>query len=208
VEPVPETTELARYLEDTEVVDWMTPAVEARAREVTAACASDAERVRACAAFVRRAVAHPQELPQASGPPTCRASAVLRAGHGLSFAQAHLLVALLRSRGIPAGFVYQRLRRPGTQGGFVVRGLAAARWAEGEGAPRWRMVDPAGPGSPEDPPAIGAPAYRADGDAGEATDPRVVFRPLGAAVRVLEKAPDLESAVRALPSASSSSEEE
>ena len=37
------------------------------------------------------------------------ASDVLRHGHGICFAKAHLLAAVLRARGIPAGFCYQRL---------------------------------------------------------------------------------------------------
>lgn len=37
------------------------------------------------------------------------ASDVLRNGHGICFAKAHLLAATLRACGIPAGFCYQRL---------------------------------------------------------------------------------------------------
>ena len=33
----------------------------------------------------------------------------MRAGHGLCFAKSHLLAAILRCRGIPAGFCYQKL---------------------------------------------------------------------------------------------------
>ena len=37
------------------------------------------------------------------------ASDVLRHGHGICFAKAHLLAAVLRALGIPVGFCYQRL---------------------------------------------------------------------------------------------------
>ena len=39
----------------------------------------------------------------------CTASQVLKAGHGICFAKSHLLAAILRSRGIPAGFCYQKI---------------------------------------------------------------------------------------------------
>ena len=40
---------------------------------------------------------------------TCSASEVLEEGHGICFAKSHLLAALLRSKGVPAGFCYQKL---------------------------------------------------------------------------------------------------
>ncbi|MBD5424462.1 MAG: transglutaminase domain-containing protein, partial [Allobaculum sp.] len=40
---------------------------------------------------------------------TCNASEVLKAGHGICFAKSHLLAALLRLKGIPTGFCYQKL---------------------------------------------------------------------------------------------------
>lgn len=40
---------------------------------------------------------------------TCRASEVLKAGHGICFAKSHLLAALLRCKSIPTGFCYQKL---------------------------------------------------------------------------------------------------
>lgn len=39
----------------------------------------------------------------------CNASQVLEAGHGICFAKSHLLAALLRCKGVPAGFCYQRI---------------------------------------------------------------------------------------------------
>lgn len=40
---------------------------------------------------------------------TCKATDVLKAREGICFAKAHLLAALLRCKGIPAGFCYQKL---------------------------------------------------------------------------------------------------
>ena len=40
---------------------------------------------------------------------TCKASEVLEKGHGICFAKSHLLASLLRIKGIPCGFSYQKL---------------------------------------------------------------------------------------------------
>lgn len=40
---------------------------------------------------------------------TCKASDVLAAKEGICYAKSHLLAALLRCKGVPAGFCYQRL---------------------------------------------------------------------------------------------------
>ncbi len=43
---------------------------------------------------------------------TCAASEVLAAGTGICYAKSHLLAALLRAVGIPAGFCYQVYHEP------------------------------------------------------------------------------------------------
>lgn len=55
---------------------------------------------------------------------------------GLCYAKSHLLTALLRSRGVPAGLCYQRL---GTGEGHVIHGLIAVHFGG-----RWRRLDPRG----------------------------------------------------------------
>lgn len=72
------------------------------------------------------------------GPTTWRASDVLREGHGFCFAKSHLLAALLRANGIPAGLCYQRLSVGG--GAFSLHGLVAAH-LPGFG---WYRMDPRG----------------------------------------------------------------
>lgn len=93
------------FLAATEVVDWTHPAVLARARAL-AAGSDDAESVaRACFEWVRDAIAHTGDA--ATRIVTCAASEVLQAGSGYCYAKSHLLAALLRANGIPAGFSYQ-----------------------------------------------------------------------------------------------------
>lgn len=58
--------------------------------------------------FVRDAISHSGDV--AGRAVTCAASDVLQAREGLCYAKSHLLAALLRSNGIPAGFCYQALR--------------------------------------------------------------------------------------------------
>jgi transglutaminase-like putative cysteine protease len=69
---------------------------------------------------------------------TCVASDVLRERVGFCYAKSHLLVALLRARRIPAGFVYQRLAldKPGT---FCLHGIVGV-WHDGA----WYRADPRG----------------------------------------------------------------
>jgi transglutaminase-like putative cysteine protease len=71
---------------------------------------------------------------------TCAASEVLRAGTGFCYAKSHLLVALLRANGVPAGLCYQRLALDEAGTAFVLHGLAAVRLPE----LGWYRVDPRG----------------------------------------------------------------
>ncbi len=66
---------------------------------------------RRCFEWVRDKIRHSRD----SGlqPVTCTASDVLRIGSGYCYAKSHLLAALLRANGIPAGLCYQRLSRDG-----------------------------------------------------------------------------------------------
>jgi transglutaminase-like putative cysteine protease len=68
---------------------------------------------------------------------TVTAAQILIEGVGLCYAKSHLLIALLRSRGIPAGLCYQRL----TDGdsGHMVHGLVAVHLDGG-----WHRQDPRG----------------------------------------------------------------
>jgi transglutaminase-like putative cysteine protease len=94
------------FLESTEVVDWQHPAVRAQAAALTRHGDTVAT-ARSCFVFVRDNVKHSRDYRM--DPATWRASDVLRHGTGYCYAKSHLLAALLRANGIPAGFCYQRL---------------------------------------------------------------------------------------------------
>ncbi|MBC7806097.1 MAG: transglutaminase family protein [Akkermansiaceae bacterium] len=57
--------------------------------------------------FVRDTVRHSYDIRAVDI--TATASEVLAAGHGICYAKAHLLAAILRAMGIPSGLAYQRL---------------------------------------------------------------------------------------------------
>jgi transglutaminase-like putative cysteine protease len=58
-------------------------------------------------------------------PVTCTASEVLHAGTGYCYAKSHLLAALLRANGVPAGLCYQRLSLDGRGAPYSLHGLNA-----------------------------------------------------------------------------------
>jgi len=74
---------------------------------------------------------------------TCTASQVLGAGTGICYAKAHLLAALLRACGIPAGFCYQVYREElhVSESKIALHGLNAIYLASLD---RWIRVDPRG----------------------------------------------------------------
>jgi transglutaminase-like putative cysteine protease len=95
------------YLAQSEIIDFQHPAVRRQAALLAEGAKDRIELARRCFLFVRDAIAHSFDV-QADAV-TCCASAVLQAGHGICYAKSHLLAALLRANGIPAGFAYQRL---------------------------------------------------------------------------------------------------
>ena len=94
------------FLRPTDVIDWTHPAVTARAT-MMAVAGDPLATARRCFEFVRDDIQHSRDHER--DPATWRASDVLRHGTGYCYAKSHLLAALLRANGLPAGFCYQRL---------------------------------------------------------------------------------------------------
>lgn len=76
-----------------------------------------------CFEFVRDEIKHSGDFEL--NPITCRASDVLQHETGYCYAKSHLLCALLRANGIPAGLCYQRLSINGEGPPFSLHGLNA-----------------------------------------------------------------------------------
>lgn len=111
------------YLSSSTYIDADHPVVVQKAAELARGCALEEARVRACFEFVRDAIRHSWDYKL--NPVTCKASEVLEHGTGYCYAKSHLLAALLRANGVPAGLCYQRLS-VGTEGGpYCLHGLNA-----------------------------------------------------------------------------------
>lgn len=101
------TDDIARYLEEDEVVDFHHELIRRLSEELACGSENKIEYIRSAYEYVRDHIAHSADI--GHDVITCSASEVLKAGHGICFAKSHLLAALLRCRSIPAGFCYQKL---------------------------------------------------------------------------------------------------
>jgi transglutaminase-like putative cysteine protease len=126
------------FLRVTPVIDWDQPPVLALAGELGQAGCSQVDVARACFEWVRDEIAHSSD--HGLDPVTCSASDVLKERTGFCYAKSHLLAALLRANGIPAGFVYQRLALDARGEAFCLHGLNAV-WLPEIG---WYRIDPRG----------------------------------------------------------------
>lgn len=95
------------YLKHDKVIDYKNEAITELADTLFKKADSECHFIKAAYEFVRDNIAHSADINEETV--TCSASEVLKAGHGICFAKAHLLAALLRCRAIPAGFCYQKL---------------------------------------------------------------------------------------------------
>ena len=109
------------YLESSEMIDWKHNSI-LRQAEVLAA-GDEIETAKSCFEFVRDEIRHSWDFQL--NPVTCTASDVLKHGTGYCYAKSHLLAALLRANGIPAGLCYQRLTISDGKPPFCLHGLNA-----------------------------------------------------------------------------------
>lgn len=116
-------THLKAYLDHSDVIDWQHPLVVAKAAELANSCATDTAIAQQCFEFVRDTIKHSWDY--RLDPLTCKASDALRHGTGYCYAKSHLLAALLRANGIPAGLCYQRLSVSGSGAPYCLHGLNA-----------------------------------------------------------------------------------
>lgn len=114
---------MREYLEPSEYIDWKNPEVLLKARQL-AEGSDDHEFITGkCFYFVRDEIKHSWDYE--CDPVTSKASDVLRFGTGFCYAKSHLLAALLRANGIPAGLCYQRLTISDDKPPFCLHGLNA-----------------------------------------------------------------------------------
>jgi transglutaminase-like putative cysteine protease len=135
-----ESHHFSDYLKETEVIDFSHPVVSAKIKEIEVASSDQEARARLAFEYARDQIRHSFDLQ--SRVISISASDAVEKKEGICFAKAHVLAALLRGLGIPAGFCYQRVTRKGTpESGFALHGLNALYL---ETRKRWFRVDPRG----------------------------------------------------------------
>ncbi len=136
-----ESEDLAGYLlEVPPVIEWKTPAVREKIRDIESRARTPEDRARLAFEFARDRIQH--SFDTQSRVVTINAADAIAKGEGICFAKSHVLGALLRGMGIPAGFCYQRvLRKPADpDSGHALHGLNTL-YLPGHG---WFRVDPRG----------------------------------------------------------------
>lgn len=186
---------LLPYLQASTWIDLEHSAVRAKALALAEGCTSVADVAERCFTFVRDEIQH--SLDHGRNPVTCRASDVLHHGTGYCYAKSHLLAALLRANGIPAGLCYQRLSVGKGGAPYCLHGLNAVYLPE-QG---WYRIDARGnkPGvfAAFTPPREQLAFAIVESD--EADLPEIWAEPLDVVVQVLSRYSDVFEAAHALP---------
>jgi transglutaminase-like putative cysteine protease len=182
------------FLASTDVVDWVHPDVVALAKALAGGPDQTSITAR-CFRFVRDEIRH--SIDRGDQTVTCSASEVLRHRTGLCYAKSHLLAALLRANGVPAGFAYQRLSIDEVGPPFCLHGLNAVL-LPGLG---WHFVDARGDrqgiSTAFDPPRISL-AFQPQ-LVGETTFNQIWADPLKVVVDSLEDASSIDELRSRLP---------
>jgi len=102
-----ESDNLQNYLKKSEVIDFDNKLIVDKCLELQKGTDDEITLIKKVYEFVRDEIHHSGDIGEMSV--TCKASEVLKAGHGICCAKAHLFAAMLRYFGVPAGFCYQKL---------------------------------------------------------------------------------------------------
>ncbi|MDA8092488.1 MAG: transglutaminase family protein [Betaproteobacteria bacterium] len=186
---------MQRYLAASTYIDFDVSEVQACARDLAAHAGSESDLVRLSFEFVRDEIRHSADFKR--NPVTCRASEVLRHKTGYCYAKSHLLAALLRANGVPAGLCYQRLSVGEGGSPYCLHGLNAV-YLKAFG---WYRIDArgnkAGVNAQFSPPRE-ALAF-STGSPGERDLPGVWAEPLPSVVDVLERYGTYDQVLAHLP---------
>jgi transglutaminase-like putative cysteine protease len=131
--------DLNEYLKPTEIIDFGTQEIIDCTNSLAQGLNGEILIAKRVYEFVRDEIHHSFDIK--GKVVTCKASDVLREGEGICYAKSHLLAALLRSLGIPAGFCYQKLVFSDENPRLVLHGLNAIYLREID---RWIRVDARG----------------------------------------------------------------
>jgi transglutaminase-like putative cysteine protease len=184
---------MQEYLRPTNIIDWENPAILELAQKL--AGENDMETAQRCFEWVRDEIKHSRDYKM--NPVTCKASDVLSAGTGYCYAKSHLLAALLRANGIPAGLCYQRLSINDDGAPFCLHGLNAVYLPEYG----WYRIDPRGNKAGIDAqfvPPVEQLAFKIQLD-GEANLPEIYADPLPEVIRALTSYDTYDAVAENLP---------
>jgi transglutaminase-like putative cysteine protease len=114
---------MQHYLHPSKYIDCEHRGIVSRAARLAGGAPSERAVAQRCFEFVRDEIRHSSDFKL--NPVTCKASDVLQYRTGYCYAKSHLLAALLRANGIPAGLCYQRLSLGEGGAPYCLHGLNA-----------------------------------------------------------------------------------
>ncbi len=118
---IPESSDLTYYLNSSRIIDFFHPSILKIAADLGQNTSSEVALVKTVYEFVRDQIQHSNDINAERV--TCKASEVLKQGHGICFAKSFLLAAILRYLAIPTGFCYQKILNSDSK--LVLHGLNA-----------------------------------------------------------------------------------
>lgn len=128
------------YLEESCYINWKDERILQKAKGLARLSRDEIDLIKKTYHFVRDEIKHSWDVQDTRV--TVKASDVLREKVGICWAKAHLLAALLRANGIPAGICYQRLTLGNTPDtGYCIHALNAVYIRE---VGRWIRIDARG----------------------------------------------------------------
>jgi transglutaminase-like putative cysteine protease len=135
----PISNNIEDYLKTSVAIDWQHPNIIDRAKQITTGLDNDVAKAQSLFEWVRDKIPHSRDID--ADIVTFTASEVLEQGTGICYTKSHLLAAMCRSIGIPAGLCYQTCTSDPPGSNLVLHGLNAIYLAEID---RWIGVDPRG----------------------------------------------------------------
>ena len=179
-------------------MDFHHPAIQPKASELFAECATEDDCVSRAFEFVCNDIPHSADIH--SRCVTRSASEVLLRREGICYAKSMLLAALLRAREIPCGFCYQQLRLDGTTAtALVIRALNAVYLGSGQ---EWRRIDARGNTNgihARFVPGEAHLAFLVHPEFGETNDPMIYAAPHPTILKTLNASPDCTAMFEPLP---------
>lgn len=135
-----ESNDINDYLLETEIVDFSHHSIKEMTTELFSDSTTEVDFVKKVYEFVRDEISHSWDIQGSTI--TCKASDVLLYKEGICYAKSNLLCAILRSKGIPTGFCYQKLTIGDTPDtGYCIHALNAVYLTS---IGRWMRLDARG----------------------------------------------------------------